>query len=115
MGGNAGVAKGELGRAAERVPCINGCGLLATRAPHRPNQLSLSALQVTHVDAAAGRIGVLGLDLLDGTPVLDVKPYVPPFDAFPEARYGWIEELSDGDALGADRLDYWPPPAHLDG
>ena len=58
-------------------------GLLATRAPHRPNQLSLSALQVTHVDAAAGRIGVLGLDLLDGTPVLDVKPYVPPFDSFP--------------------------------
>ena len=90
-------------------------GLLATRAPHRPNQLSLSALQITHVDAAAGRIGVLGLDLLDGTPVLDVKPYVPPFDSFPEARYGWIEEMSDGDALGADRLDYWPPPAHLDG
>ena len=50
-----------------------------------------------HVDAAAGRIGVLGLDLLDGTPVLDVKPYVPPFDAFPEARYGWIEEMSDGE------------------
>jgi tRNA-Thr(GGU) m(6)t(6)A37 methyltransferase TsaA len=115
-------------------------GLLATRAPHRPNQIALSAVRVTHVDAVRGRIGVRGLDLIDGTPVLDVKPCtahadpkrarltaaarahnlsvtvsvhadVPPFDSFGEAAYGWIEELDD--ALAPDRLDYWPPPPHL--
>ena len=87
-------------------------GLFATRAPHRPNQLALSAVEVASVDAAAGRIAVRGLDLLDGTPVLDIKPYVPYCDAFPRARAGWIDEL-DGAADGPDRLDYWPPPAHL--
>ena len=38
---------------------------------------------------------VQGLDLLDGTPVLDVKPYVPYCDAFPDARAGWVDELDD--------------------
>ena len=87
-------------------------GLLATRAPHRPSQIALSCVKITSVDAAAGRIGVLGLDLLDGTPVLDVKPYVPYADAFPDARAGWIDEL-DGQPDGPDDLEYWPPPAHL--
>ena len=87
-------------------------GLLATRAPHRPNQIALSAMRVTHVDAARGRIGVHGLDLLDGTPVLDVKPYVPAFDAFADAASGWIGQM-DADALAPDRLDYWPPPPHI--
>ena len=86
--------------------------LFATRAPHRPNQLGLSAVEITHVDHASGRIGVRGLDLLDGTPVLDLKPYVKYADSFPEARAGWIDAL-EGPADGPDRLSYWPPPAHL--
>ena len=61
---------------------------------------------------AALRIRVRGCDLLDGTPVLDVKPYVPYADAFPDARAGWIDEL-DGQPDGPDDLEYWPPPAHL--
>ena len=51
-------------------------GLYATRAPHRPNQLSLSCVQIISVDPPAGRISVRGLDLIDGTPILDIKPYI---------------------------------------
>ena len=87
-------------------------GLFATRAPHRPCALSLSALEITAVDESAGRVSVRGLDLLDGTPVLDIKPYVPYADAFPHASAGWIDEL-EGSPTGPDRLEYWPPPPHL--
>lgn len=65
--------------------------LLATRAPHRPNPIGLSAARVERVD---GRVLHLArLDLLEGTPVIDIKPYVPDFDAFPDARAGWLDEL----------------------
>jgi tRNA-Thr(GGU) m(6)t(6)A37 methyltransferase TsaA len=64
-------------------------GLFGSRAPHRPNPIALSALEVVKVDAQLGTIDILGLDLLDGTPVLDIKPYVPAFDSFPEARAGY--------------------------
>lgn len=87
-------------------------GLFATRAPHRPNQLGLSAVQITSVDHTACHIHVRGLDLLDGTPVLDLKPYVPYCDLIVHAQAGWIDEL-DQPANAADRLDYWPPPPHL--
>jgi tRNA-Thr(GGU) m(6)t(6)A37 methyltransferase TsaA len=68
-------------------------GLFSTRSPHRPNPIGLSALRVVAVEGFVVR--VRGLDLLDGTPILDLKPYVPYADAFPEARAGWL------DALGA--------------
>lgn len=65
--------------------------LLATRAPHRPNPIGLSAARLVRVE---GRVLHLArLDLLDGTPILDVKPYVPSVDAFPDARAGWLHEL----------------------
>ncbi len=51
-------------------------GVFATRAPHRPNPLALSAMRITNVSESEGRVTVRGLDLLDGTPVLDIKPYV---------------------------------------
>eukprot|EP00929_Paragymnodinium_shiwhaense_P032058 TRINITY_DN17840_c0_g1_i2.p2 TRINITY_DN17840_c0_g1~~TRINITY_DN17840_c0_g1_i2.p2 ORF type:complete len:113 (+),score=3.52 TRINITY_DN17840_c0_g1_i2:747-1085(+) len=73
-------------------------GVLATRAPHRPNHISLSACKLLNVDTKARTMTVLGLDLLDGTPVLDVKPYVPYCDSFPEARAGWIDEIPGGGA-----------------
>ncbi len=66
-------------------------GVLATRAPHRPNQLGLSAVQVVRVEGHV--LHVRGIDLLDGTPVLDLKPYIPYADAFPDARAGWLDEL----------------------
>lgn len=87
-------------------------GLFATRAPHRPNQISLSAVAIAGVDVAAGRISVRGLDLIDGTPILDIKPYVAYCDSFPDSEAGWIDDL-DGPADGPDRLSYWPPPQHL--
>ena len=70
-------------------------GVFATRAPHRPSPISLSALKLVGVDEEKLEITVRGLDLLDGTPVLDVKPYVPYCDAFPDARVGWVDALED--------------------
>jgi tRNA (Thr-GGU) A37 N-methylase len=65
-------------------------GLFATRSPHRPNLIGLSCLRLTGIE---GRVlHVLGVDILDHTPVLDIKPYVPYADAFPEARAGWLDE-----------------------
>ncbi|GAB5547301.1 MAG: tRNA (N6-threonylcarbamoyladenosine(37)-N6)-methyltransferase TrmO [Sandaracinaceae bacterium] len=65
--------------------------LLATRAPHRPNPIGLSAARVTAIE---GRVVHLErVDLLDGTPVIDVKPYIPAVDAFPDARAGWLDAL----------------------
>jgi tRNA-Thr(GGU) m(6)t(6)A37 methyltransferase TsaA len=66
-------------------------GTFATRSPHRPNPLGLSLTRIVRVDELA--VVVDGLDLLAGTPVLDLKPYVPLFDT-PEGRvrYGWFEQ-----------------------
>ena len=74
-------------------------GLFCSRAPHRPNPIALSALKVTGVDTVKGIIDVIGLDLLDGTPILDIKPYVPAFDAFPDARAGWMDDIDGGDYI----------------
>jgi hypothetical protein len=51
--------------------------------------------KVTGVDVANGIVHVKGLDLLDDTPVLDIKPYIPAFDAFPDARAGWMDMICD--------------------
>jgi tRNA-Thr(GGU) m(6)t(6)A37 methyltransferase TsaA len=65
-------------------------GVFATRSPHRPNPLGLSALALERIE---GRIlHVRDIDLLDGTPVLDIKPYVPYTDALPAAGSGWLAE-----------------------
>ena len=66
-------------------------GVLATRSPHRPNAIGLSAVELVAVEERALR--VRGVDLLDGTPILDIKPYVPYADAFPDARAGWIDAI----------------------
>ncbi|WP_243372100.1 tRNA (N6-threonylcarbamoyladenosine(37)-N6)-methyltransferase TrmO [Geotalea sp. SG265] len=66
-------------------------GVLATRSPHRPNSIGLSAVELVTIEGRT--LHLRGVDLLDGTPVLDIKPYVPYADAFPEARAGWIDEL----------------------
>lgn len=64
-------------------------GLLATRAPHRPNPVGLSAARLLGVEGMT--LVLERCDLLNGTPILDVKPYVPYADAFPHARAGWVE------------------------
>jgi tRNA-Thr(GGU) m(6)t(6)A37 methyltransferase TsaA len=66
-------------------------GVLSTRAPHRPNQLGLSATRLIAVRGSV--LEVEGLDLLDMTPVLDIKPYIPYADAHPNASAGWVDDL----------------------
>lgn len=66
-------------------------GVLATRSPHRPNAIGLSTVELLKIEGRT--LQLRGVDLLDGTPVLDIKPYVPYADAFPGAKAGWIDEL----------------------
>jgi tRNA-Thr(GGU) m(6)t(6)A37 methyltransferase TsaA len=73
----------------EELPLV---GLLATRSPHRPNPLALTAVRLLARDGA--RLRVQGLDAYEGTPVLDVKPYLRRGDLIPEATAPeWLEEL----------------------
>ena len=64
-------------------------GVLATRSPTRPNPIGLSAVRL--VERRGCTLEVADLDVLDGTPLLDVKPYVPRFDAWP-GRAGWLDD-----------------------
>jgi tRNA-Thr(GGU) m(6)t(6)A37 methyltransferase TsaA len=63
-------------------------GVFATRSPHRPNPIGMSAVRLERVDGLV--LHVRDLDLIDGTPVIDLKPYIPYADAFPDARAGWV-------------------------
>ncbi|MBX3233647.1 MAG: tRNA (N6-threonylcarbamoyladenosine(37)-N6)-methyltransferase TrmO [Labilithrix sp.] len=63
-------------------------GLFATRSPHRPNPIGITAARLERVDGLT--VHVRDHDLVDGTPVLDLKPYIPYADAFPDAGSGWL-------------------------
>jgi tRNA-Thr(GGU) m(6)t(6)A37 methyltransferase TsaA len=63
-------------------------GVFSTRAPHRPNPLGLSLVKLQSIKKST--VYIEGCDLLDGTPVFDIKPYVPWSDAVPHARTGWL-------------------------
>ncbi len=65
-------------------------GVFSTRSPHRPNPIGLSAVRLERVDGLT--LHILDSDMLDGTPVLDIKPYVAYSDAHPGAGGGWLEE-----------------------
>ena len=65
-------------------------GLFATRAPRRPNPIGISVVRLVRIEGPV--VHFLGADVLDGTPLLDIKPYVPKFDAYPEATEGWLAE-----------------------
>ena len=64
-------------------------GVFATRSPHRPNPIGMSVVKLERVEGRV--VHVRDVDLLDGTPVLDLKPYVAYADARPDARSGWLE------------------------
>lgn len=90
-------------------------GTIATRAPHRPNPIGLSTTKLLKVSGL--ELTVEGIDLLDQTPVLDIKPYVAYCDAFPQARCGYVDELEqrslhEVDAFGEVRPPITPSPAH---
>ena len=63
-------------------------GVFATRAPHRPNLIGLSL--VTLIGVHGRTLVVNGVDMLDKTPLLDIKPYLPQFESYPDAATGWI-------------------------
>ncbi|MBA3938247.1 MAG: tRNA (N6-threonylcarbamoyladenosine(37)-N6)-methyltransferase TrmO [Planctomycetes bacterium] len=67
-------------------------GLFATRSPDRPTPIGLSAVRLVAIDGP--RITIRGMDILNGTPVLDIKPYIPAYDAFPKAKSGWVDGLT---------------------
>lgn len=67
-------------------------GVFATRAPTRPNPIGLSVLVLKRIIGST--LLVEDVDMLDGTPLLDIKPYVPEFDRPTEARTGWLERVS---------------------
>jgi hypothetical protein len=73
-------------------PRLNGesIGVFATRSPHRPNPIGLSLVKILKVHP--DRVDVEGVDLVDGTPVLDIKPYLPQFEIRLDAKAGWVEE-----------------------
>lgn len=72
-------------------------GVFATRSPHRPNPIGLSAVRLLGVEGRDVRVE--GLDALDGTPVLDLKPYLAYADAFPDAAGGWLEDEATRDPV----------------
>ena len=73
-------------------------GLFATRAPCRPNPIGLSPVRLLGVEG--GVLRVSELDILDGAPLLDIKPYSPRFDCFPGIRGGWLD--GGGERMVAD-------------
>jgi tRNA-Thr(GGU) m(6)t(6)A37 methyltransferase TsaA len=83
-------AKGEW-QPTVRPPRLGGnaaMGVWATRSPYRPNPLGLSCVELVKVDGMD--LVVRGADLMDGTPIYDIKPYIPYADAYPDARSGFV-------------------------
>jgi len=77
-------------------------GLFATRAPCRPNPIGLSCVRLIRIKG--NLLTIMGVDVLDGTPLLDIKPYVPEFDAFPQSRAGWLQHGGNGRTVANDRF-----------
>jgi tRNA-Thr(GGU) m(6)t(6)A37 methyltransferase TsaA len=67
-------------------------GLFATRYPYRPNPIGLSVVRL--IARKGNTLEVEGMDMLDGTPLLDIKPYVPDFDIRTDTRNGWYEQIA---------------------
>ena len=77
-------------------------GLFATRAPCRPNAIGVSAVRLLRVEGNV--LHVADVDTLDGTPLLDIKPYSPQFDCFPEAKAGWLDAGATSRTRADDRF-----------
>lgn len=65
-------------------------GVFATRAPRRPNAIGLSVVKLEKI--AGNKLYICNLDIVDGTPLLDIKPYVPAFDEPEEIKIGWLRK-----------------------
>jgi tRNA-Thr(GGU) m(6)t(6)A37 methyltransferase TsaA len=80
-------------------------GVFATRSPYRPNPIGLSVVELEAVEGLT--LKIRNVDLLDGTPVLDIKPYVPFADAIASAKTGWLDARDPGPKFDVD----WGPLA----
>lgn len=77
-------------------------GVLATRSPCRPNPIGLSAVRLLRREGSV--LHVANVDVLDGTPLLDLKPYVPSFDVHTDARAGWFDDTTEDRRLADGRF-----------
>lgn len=109
--------KSESWRETIRPPRLGGktkLGFLATRSPHRPNPLGLSVVKLKSINDDFS-ITVTGADILDQTPLIDLKPYLSMWDSHSEASNGWVDEtpkleaidvrISDEASSGFEKLD----------
>lgn len=81
-----------------RPPRLGGnerMGVFATRSPFRPNALGLSCVEIDHIDMNGPVIHVRGADMMDGTPIYDIKPYIRYADARPHAKCGYVDALKE--------------------
>jgi tRNA-Thr(GGU) m(6)t(6)A37 methyltransferase TsaA len=81
-------------------------GVFSTRSPHRPNPLGLSVVQLVRMEGLV--LHVRNVDMLDGTPVLDLKPYVAYTDAIVEARSGWLDDVAATDPVAPWEVQFDP-------
>jgi tRNA-Thr(GGU) m(6)t(6)A37 methyltransferase TsaA len=77
-------------------------GVFATRAPARPSPVGISAVRLLAV--SGGVLEVADVDIVDGAPLLDVKPYVPEFDCYPSSKAGWFDETNSRRRLADERF-----------
>lgn len=78
-------------------------GLFATRVPARPNPIGLSCVRLLNIEGNILRLAEV--DILDDTPLLDIKPYVPHYDNYPVTRCGWLDTVPDKPIVADDRFE----------
>jgi tRNA-Thr(GGU) m(6)t(6)A37 methyltransferase TsaA len=78
-------------------------GIFATRVPARPNAIGLSCVRLLAIEGNVLRL--TEVDILDGTPLLDIKPYVPQYDNYPVTRCGWIDRVPDVPVVADARFE----------
>lgn len=94
-------AVGKIWSPTVKPPRLGGntrMGVFATRSPFRPNNIGLSCVKLDKIEYSRDKGPILhisGADLLDGTPIYDIKPYLPHVDSYPEARGGFTEQNKD--------------------
>ena len=82
-------------------------GIFATRAPARPSAIGLSVVRLLGIEDNV--LHVADVDMLNGTPLLDIKPYVPEFDSHPNSSAGWFDQSSSGRCTADDRFGSTKP------
>jgi tRNA-Thr(GGU) m(6)t(6)A37 methyltransferase TsaA len=78
-------------------------GLFATRVPARPNPIGMSCVRLLNIESNILRLSEV--DILDDTPLLDIKPYVPHYDNYPVQRCGWVDIVPDKPVVADDRFE----------